>query len=68
MENHKEAHGRLNDIFTGLRKMFVACLFQLCALNTPPRVCVWQVAHIIPKSTVVRIAVVFTAIRSTFLH
>jgi hypothetical protein len=29
MENYKEADGGLNDIFTGLRKMFVSCLFQL---------------------------------------
>ena len=29
MENYKEAHGGLNDIFTVLRKMFVSCLFQL---------------------------------------
>jgi len=56
MENHKEAHGRLNDIFTGLRKMFVACLFQLCLCSKYTSSCVWQVARTIPKSTVVTIA------------
>lgn len=41
------------DIFTGLRKMFVACLFQLCLCSKYTSSCVWQVARTIPKSTVV---------------